>query len=189
MDERQFYRISSFAGQKDYHGPKGDKDGMDMRLMMEVLDADQQQALKDIMTSYRSQMEQVMRAMKDGTKDEATVKAEIEALERAMKNEIDSLLTDEQRDKIETMQSEMKQKMEDIRLAERDAMISALNMSSDQVTLLESINKKYEEAIKSLFDDMKNAGDDADDQALKKKLKKSTLREMMNLNSCLAMIN
>ena len=76
---------------------------------MEVLDADQQQALKDIMTSYRSQMEQVMRAMKDGTKDEATVKAEIEALERAMKNEIDSLLTDEQRDKIETMQSEMKQ--------------------------------------------------------------------------------
>ena len=118
-----------------------------MRLMMEVLDADQQQALKDIMTSYRSQMEQVMRAMKDGTKDEATVKAEIEALERAMKNEIDSLLTDEQRDKIETMQSEMKQKMEDIRLAERDAMISALNMSSDQVTLLESINKKYEEEL------------------------------------------
>ena len=160
---------------KDYHGPKGDKDGMDMRLMMEVLDADQQQALKDIMTSYRSQMEQVMRAMKDGTKDEATVKAEIEALERAMKNEIDSLLTDEQRDKIETMQSEIKQKMEDIRLAERDAMISALNMSSDQVTLLESINKKYEEAIKSLFDDMKNAGDDADRSSLEEKIKEINL--------------
>tara|TARA_Y100001970_G_scaffold100485_1_gene126261 strand:- start:118 stop:939 length:822 start_codon:yes stop_codon:yes gene_type:complete len=156
---------------KNHRGPKGDKGGVDLRLMMMVLDSDQQEALKLIMDTFRSQMEEVMRAMREGSKDEATAKAEIEALELSMKNEIDSLLTDEQKDKIDSMQSEMKQKMEDLRLAERDAMISALGMTSDQAVQLAAINKKHEEAIKALFESMKKAGDDADKSTFEEKMK------------------
>ena len=67
---------------KDHRGPKGDKGGIDIRLMMTIMSTDQQEALKNIMDSYRSFQvsDSVMRAMKDGTKDEATAKAEIEAL-------------------------------------------------------------------------------------------------------------
>ena len=92
---------------KDHRGPKGDKGGVDLRLMMTVLDSDQQEALKIIMDTYRSQMEEVMRAMREGSKDEATAKAEIEALELSMKNEIDSLLTDDQKNKIDQLLNDL----------------------------------------------------------------------------------
>jgi hypothetical protein len=147
---------------KDHRGPKGDKGGMDIRLMMTVMDTDQQEALKNIMDSYRSQMDEVLRAMKDGTKDEATAKAEIEALELAMKNEIDSLLTDEQKDRIDRLQADMKQKRDDAFQLERDAMVTALEMSADQEAGLAEINQKHSDALKALFEEMKNAGDSAD---------------------------
>tara|TARA_A100001011_G_scaffold93417_1_gene98238 strand:- start:138 stop:1109 length:972 start_codon:yes stop_codon:yes gene_type:complete len=147
---------------KDHRGPKGDKGGMDIRLMMTVMDTDQQEALKNIMDSYRSQMDEVLRAMKDGTKDEATAKAEIEALELAMKNEIDSLLTDEQKDRIDRLQADMKQKRDDAFQLERDAMVAALEMSADQEAGLAEINQKHADALKALFEEMKNAGDSAD---------------------------
>jgi len=147
---------------KDHRGPKGDKGGMDIRLMMTVMDTDQQEALKNIMDSYRSQMDEVLRAMKDGTKDEAAAKAEIEALELAMKNEIDSLLTDEQKDRIDRLQADMKQKRDDAFQLERDAMVAALEMSADQEAGLAEINQKHSDALKALFEEMKNAGDSAD---------------------------
>ena len=128
---------------KDHRGPKGDKGGIDIRLMMTVMDTDQQEAFKNIMDSYRSQMDAVMRAIKDGTKDEATAKAEIEALELAMKNEIDSLLTDEQKDRIDRLQADMKQKRDDAFQLERDAMVAALEMSADQEAGLAEINQKH----------------------------------------------
>ena len=147
---------------KDHRGPKGDKGGMDIRLMMTVMDADQQAALKNIMDSYRSQMDEVLRAMKDGTKDEATAKAEIEALELAMKNEIDSLLSEDQKDRIDRLQADMKQKRDDAFQSERDAMVAALDMTEDQQAGLAEINQKHADALKALFEEMKNAGDSAD---------------------------
>ena len=156
---------------KDHRGPKGDKGGIDIRLMMTVMDTDQQEALKNIMDSYRSQMDAVMRAMKDGTKDEATAKAEIEALELAMKNEIDSLLTDEQKDRIDRLQADMKQKRDDAFQAERDAMVAALEMTTEQEASLVEINQKHEDAVKALFEEMKNAGDSADRKEFEDRIK------------------
>ena len=156
---------------KDHRGPKGDKGGIDIRLMMTVMDTDQQEALKNIMDSYRSQMDAVMRAMKDGTKDEATAKAEIEALELAMKNEIDSLLTDEQKDRIDRLQADMKQKRDDAFQAERDAMVAALEMTTEQEASLAEINQKHEDAVKALFEEMKNAGDSADRKEFEDRIK------------------
>ena len=156
---------------KDHRGPKGDKGGIDIRLMMTVMDTDQQEALKNIMDSYRSQMDAVMRAMKDGTKDEATAKAEIEALELAMKNEIDSLLTDDQKDRIDRLQADMKQKRDDAFQLERDAMVAALEMTTEQEASLAEINQKHEDALKALFEEMKNAGDSADRKEFEDRIK------------------
>ena len=156
---------------KDHRGPKGDKGGIDIRLMMTVMDTDQQEALKNIMDSYRSQMDAVMRAMKDGTKDEATAKAEIEALELAMKNEIDSLLTDDQKDRIDRLQADMKQKRDDAFQLERDAMVAALEMTTEQEASLAEINQKHEDALKALFEEMKNAGDTADRKGFEDRIK------------------
>lgn len=156
---------------KDHRGPKGDKGGIDIRLMMTIMSTDQQEALKNIMDSYRSQMDSVMRAMKDGTKDEATAKAEIEALELAMKNEINSLLTDEQKDRIDRSQADMKQKREDAMQAEYDAMVAALDMTMDQKASLDEINQKHEEAVKALFEEMKNGGDSVDRKDFEDRIK------------------
>ena len=156
---------------KDHRGPKGDKGGIDIRLMMTVMDTDQQEAFKNIMDSYRSQMDEVMRAMKDGSKDEATAKAEIEALELAMKNEIDSLLTDEQKDRINRLQADMKQNRDDAFQAERDAMVTALEMTTEQEASLAEINQKHEDAIKALFEEMKNAGDSSDRKEFEDRIK------------------
>tara|TARA_B100000401_G_scaffold374537_1_gene274242 strand:+ start:1576 stop:2547 length:972 start_codon:yes stop_codon:yes gene_type:complete len=156
---------------KDHRGPKGDKGGIDIRLMMTVMDTDQQEALKNIMDSYRSQMDAVMRAMKDGMKDEAAAKAEIEALELAMKNEIDSLLTDDQKDRLDRLQADMKQKRDDAFQLERDAMVAALEMTTEQEASLAEINQKHEDALKALFEEMKNAGDSADRKGFEDRIK------------------
>jgi hypothetical protein len=136
-------------------GPGGDKDGMDIRAVFTVLDEAQRESLKSIMDSYKGQMEEVMKKAKDGTIDRGAAKAELEALEAAMRAEIEALLTDEQRQKLEDMRAEMKQKMEGMRQAAHDAMVSALEMTSDQGFGLEIINNESGEAQKALIEKAK----------------------------------
>ena len=160
------------APEKDaHHGPKGDKGGMDFRLLFTVLDADQQEALKGILDSYRVQMEDVWSKMKDGSMDEATGKAELEALELAMKTEVESLLSDDQKAQLEAMLAEMKDKMEASKNAEYDAMVAALSMTSDQESSLKAINQQHNEAVKALLEAAKNAGKDVDRLELGEKIK------------------
>ena len=70
--------------------------------------------------------------------------------------EIQALLTDEQKAKIDAMLAEIKQKMDAIRKAERDAMVGALEMTSDQETSLDAINKESADAQKALMEKAKN---------------------------------
>ncbi len=136
-------------------GPGGDKGGMDLRAVFTVLDEAQRESLKSIMDSYKGQMEEVMKKAKDGTIDREAAKAELEALEATMRAEIEALLTDEQRQKLEDMQADMKQKMEEMRQAAHDAMVSALEMTSDQESGLEIINNESGEAQKALIEKAK----------------------------------
>jgi hypothetical protein len=136
-------------------GPGGDKGGMDLRAVFTVLDEAQRESLKSIMDSYKGQMEEVMKNAKDGTIDREAAKAELEALEAAMRAEIEALLTDEQRQKLEDMRADMKQKMEGMRQAAHDAMVSALEMTSDQESGLEIINNESGEAQKALIEKAK----------------------------------
>ena len=137
---------------KPRRGPGGDRGGMDLRAVFAVLDEAQRESLKSIMDSYKSQMEEVMKKAKDGTMDREAAKAELEALEATMRAEIEALLTDEQRQKLEDMQAGMKQKMEEMRQAAHDAMVSALEMTSDQESGLETINNESGEAQRGLIE-------------------------------------
>jgi hypothetical protein len=137
---------------KARRGPGGDRGGMDLRAVFAVLDEAQRESLKSIMDSYRGQMEEVMKKAKDGTIDREAAKAELEALEATMRAEIEALLTDEQRQKLEDMQAGMKQKMEEMRQAAHDAMVSALEMTSDQESGLETINNESGEAQRGLIE-------------------------------------
>jgi len=136
-------------------GPGGDKSGMDLRAVFTVLDEAQRESLKSIMDSYKGQMDEVMKKAKDGTIDREAAKAELESLEAAMRAEIEALLTDEQRQKLEDMRADMKQKMEGMRQAAHDAMVSALEMTPDQGSGLETINNESGEAQKALIENAK----------------------------------
>jgi hypothetical protein len=133
-------------------GPGGDKGGMDLRAVFTVLDEAQRESLKSIMDSYKGQMEEVMKKAKDGTIDREAAKAELEALEAAMQAEIEALLTDEQKQRLEDMQAGMKPKMEEMRQAAHDAMVSALEMTTDQESGLETINNESGEAQRALME-------------------------------------
>ena len=138
------------------HTPGGpDRGGIDIKMLHTVLDDAQKETLRTILDSYRTQMSAVMNKVKDGTLDRAAAKAELEALETAMHAEIDALLTDDQKAAIDSKLAEMQQKMDAIRQAAHDAMIGALEMTSEQEAALETINKESAEAQKALMEKAK----------------------------------
>lgn len=152
------YLFAADMGPKSSRGPKdGDKDKkhLDIRMLFTILDEAQEISLKAIMDSYKTKMDEVMKKAKDGTLDRDSAKAELEALEVAMHTEIEALLTDEQKQKLEDLHLEMKQKMEEMRQAGHDAMVNALSMTSLQEDGLTSINKETNEAQKALMEKAK----------------------------------
>ena len=147
------YLFAADMGPKGSRGPKDDKGKkhLDLRILFTLLDESQAIALKAIMESYESKMGEVMRKAKDGTLDRDSAKAELEALEVAMQAEVEALLTDEQKQKLDEMHLEMKQKMEEMKQAGHDAMVNALSMTLIQEDGLASINKESSEAQKALM--------------------------------------
>ena len=154
------YLFAADMGPKSSRGPKDkgdakDKNHLDIRMLSTLLDEAQVISLKAIMDSYKTKMDEVMKKAKDGTLDRDSAKAELEALEVAMHAEIEALLTDEQKQKLEDMHLEMKQKMEEMRKAGHDAMVNALSMTSLQEDGLVFINKETNEAQKALMEKAK----------------------------------
>ena len=138
------------------HTPGGpDRGGIDIKMLHTVLDDAQKETLRTILDSYRTQMSAVMNKVKDGTLDRAAAKAELEALETAMHAEIDALLTDDQKAAIDAKLAEMQQKMDAMRQAAHDAMVGALEMTSEEEAALETINKESAEAQKALMEKAK----------------------------------
>ena len=151
------YLFAADMGPKSSRGPKDDKGKkhLDIKMLFRLLDETQTTSLKTIMESYKSQMDEVMKKSKDGTLDRDSAKAELEALEVAMHAEIKAILTDEQKQKLEEIHLEMKQKMEQMRQAGHDAMVNALSMTSLQEDGLDSINKESNEVQKALMEKAK----------------------------------
>ena len=150
-----------FGGGMDRKGHGGPKDGQgdmdDLRLIYDVLDDNQKEALKTIMDSYGKQMRAIMEEVRAGTKDKDTARVELEALDEAMKSEIDDLLSDEQKQKIEELKAEMKQKMAVAREAAHQAMVDALEMTSEQDAGLKTINEEANEAVRAYLQQSKDS--------------------------------
>ena len=150
------YLYGTSVADRGGKGPGGNqRGGPDLKMIYSVLDDNQKLALRSIAESYRAQMGAVMQKVKAGTLSRDDARVELEALETAMLEEIEALLTDEQKAKIDAMLAEMKQKMDAMRKAERDAMVGALEMTSDQETSLDAINKESADAQKALMEKAK----------------------------------
>ena len=152
------YLFAADMGPKSSRGPKDNKDKkyLDIRMLFKLLDEAQAESLKSIMDSYKKKMDEVMEKAKAGTIDRVSAKAELEALEVAMHAEIEAILTAEQKHKLEEMHLQMQQKMEAMRQAAHDAMVSALGMTSVQEDGLFSINNETKEAQKALMEKAKS---------------------------------
>ena len=154
------YLFAADMGPKSSRGPKNNKDKkhLNIDILFKLLDESQALAIKSIMESYRDKMGEVMNKAKEGTLDRDSAKAELEALEAAMDAEIQAILTEEQKQKLEEMHLEMHQKMEEIRQAGHDAMVNALSMTSVQENGLVTINNETNDARKELMEKVKAEG-------------------------------
>lgn len=164
MDENSVpYLFGGGMDHKGHGGPKGDKGGADLRMIYKMLTDDQKVALEEIMESYGKQMRAIMEEVKAGTKDKDSARTELEALTEAMKSDIDDLLTDEQKQKIEELKTEMEQKMAEAKAAAHQAMVDALEMTAEQESGLETINKESAEAVKTFLTKAKDEDMDKKD--------------------------
>ena len=154
------YLFAADMGPKSSRGPKNnrDKKHLNIEMLFKLLDESQALAIKSIMESYRDKMGEVMNKAKEGTLDRDSAKAELEALEAAMDAEIQAILTEEQKQKLEDMHLEMHQKMEEMRQAGHDAMVNALSMTSVQENGLVTINNETNDARKELMEKVKAEG-------------------------------
>ena len=131
------YLYGTSVADRGDKGPGDDqRGGADLKMIYSVLDDNQKLALRSISESYRAQMGAVMQKVKAGTLSRDDARVELEALETAML-------------------AEMKQKMDAMRKAERDAMVGALEMTSDQETSLDAINKESADSQKALMEKAK----------------------------------
>jgi len=154
------YLFAADMGSKSSRGPKNNKDKkhLDIDMLFKLLDESQALAIKSIMESYRDKMGEVMNKAKEGTLDRDSAKAELEALEAAMDSEIQAILTEEQKQKLEEMHLEMHQKIEEMRQAGHEAMVNALSMTLVQENGLVTINNETNDARKELMEKVKAEG-------------------------------
>ncbi|MDP6339577.1 MAG: hypothetical protein QF842_04510 [Candidatus Marinimicrobia bacterium] len=164
MDDNSVpYLYGGGMDRKDRGGPGGDKGGSNVRLIYELLDEAQRESLKNILETYGTKMRDLMEQAKAGTIDRDTAKAEIEALEAAMEAEIEGLLTDDQKQQLADIKAEMENRMAEAKQAAHDAMVNALEMTSEQETGLAEINTAHQEAMNTLFEKAKAEEMEKDD--------------------------
>ena len=100
-----------------------------------------------------------------------------------MKTEVESLLTDDQKDQLDAIYAEMKDKMEAEKNAEYDSMVTALNMTSEQEASLIAVNQQHKDAVEALMEAAKNSGADVDRVQLGEKIKALMLERNANLEA------
>jgi hypothetical protein len=155
MDDKDIplFGINKKRGSKSKGGKKGKND---FGGIIKVLNDDQKVIFKEILTSYKEKFKDIHLQVKDGTLSKDNAKLQLESLKEAMKAEIDFLLTDDQKVLIEENQADKKAKHQAYMDSSKAVKIDVLGMSSDQVTIYESIKVETREAAKALFVQSKN---------------------------------
>ena len=121
-----------------------------------ILTDDQRPAFRELWQRYR----QAFRTLAEQLRTEAISREEFLrqalALREAFREELDNLLTDEQKQRLEERRDARQERREERMDAIRDAMIEALGLTPEQVEALESLHETQKETRRELFEQFKN---------------------------------
>lgn len=178
MDEKE---VLYFGGPKSKKGKSNKSAKNYFSQLKKVLTDDQKVTFKAINNAYKDKYKVVYQQVRDGTLSKEEAKSQLDALKEAMKLEIDSLLTEDQKIQIEQNKADRRTKLQAYRDSSKAVMAEVLEMSSDQIASFDSINTKSLEMAKELFDQMKNG--DRDKESYRLALKNLFLEKNNNLKA------
>ncbi|MFQ5569219.1 MAG: hypothetical protein ACE5G0_06065 [Rhodothermales bacterium] len=138
-----------------------------------ILTTEQQEQMKALRAAHQEQMKALMQARKDGSLSPEDFREQRKALQTKMKDDVQALLTDEQRAQLEQQREKMKARAAAFKEAAAAAKAEALGLTGDQEATLEALQAEQKTQHQALIEQAR-AGT-LDREAIKAQLQK--LRE------------
>ena len=136
---------------------------------IDVLDLSEEQLaqLEEIRDSYAPELTAIRDAVRDGSLSREEAGERLAAIREAMHEAMQGILTadqiallEEQRSEAEARREEMQSQSEDRRQAERAAMISALELTDEQVVAIDALNERPEREGRPSAEEMQTLRDE-----------------------------
>lgn len=108
-------------------------------LIADLLTEEQKASMRQLHQSYRTQVREVLAAVRAGEMTREEGLQEVQSLRESLRAEVEALLTEEQKLALEERRAERFETREEHREAARQAMIDALDLSEEQVEALEAL--------------------------------------------------
>lgn len=161
MDEKDIRLFGGSKGKKGHAG-KGRKGGDDFGGIYKVLTDDQKVTFKAIVTAYKKRFKAIHEQVKDGSLSKEDARSQMDALKEAMQAEVDALLTEEQKAKIDQNKADRETKRQAYKDSSKAVMVDVIGMTAEQVTAFDEANQEARNAAMALFDQAKNGDIDKD---------------------------
>lgn len=118
----------------------------------DLLTEEQQAAVEEIFTRYKPQVEALITAHRNGELTDEAFRTQMQALQEALRAEIDALLTDEQKAALEARRAEREAQITDYLGAVKAAMADALDLTAEQQASIEALCTAQQTAREELFE-------------------------------------
>jgi len=161
MDEKDIPLFGGSKGKKGHAG-KGRKGGDDFGGIYKVLTDDQKVTFKAIVTAYKERFKAIHEQVKDGSLSKEDARSQMDALKEAMQAEVDVLLTEEQKAKIDQNKADRETKHQAYKDSSKAVMVDVIGMTAEQVTAFDEANQEARNAAMALFEQAKNGDIDKD---------------------------
>lgn len=161
MDEKDIPLFGGSKGKKGHAG-KGRKGGDDFGGIYKVLTDDQKVTFKAIVTAYKKRFKAIHEQVKDGSLSKEDARSQMDALKEAMQAEVDALLTEEQKAKIDQNKADRETKRQAYKDSSKAVMVDVIGMTAEQVTAFDEANQEARNAALALFEQAKNGDIDKD---------------------------
>lgn len=144
------------GGRPGFGGPGGGRPGFGdgtrpASPFDDLLTDEQKAAVEELFTRYQPQIEALITAHRSGTLTNEAFREQMEALQEALRAEIDALLTDEQRAALEARRAEREAQIAAYLDAVKAAMADALDLTADQQATIEALCTDQQAAREALF--------------------------------------
>ncbi len=153
--ERLLARTDSMRGNGHFGHRSPRRRGGNGGGLRDLLTDEQLEAAAAIRETYQPQFEALLEALRSESISRGEFHIQMQALQEAMRAEIEALLTDEQREALEARRAEREQAREEYRQQEQAAMEDALGLSADQITALANLMEQHQanrEALREQFE-------------------------------------